>query len=131
MGLSAKKVYAILNGKVQKVIDQIASQGTAIFWAGSVETEEDLPVSPKVGAMYNIASDSSYGQAGMNVAWTGTGWDSMGPTIDLSALKAPNPYKLIFTGAVSEQYDGSKEVTVTIPGEGNGPKLDSNGVLYW
>lgn len=32
--------------------------------------------------------------------------------------KLPNPYSLIFKGAVIEKYDGSKEVTVTIPSAG-------------
>lgn len=116
-GLTAKKVYVILNGKIQKAVSGI---GTAIFYAGSVATENDLPASPEVGALYNIESDSSYGSAGMNVAWTGEEWDSMGPTIDLSALKVPNPNKLTFSGAVSAEYDGSEPVNVNIPQGGGG-----------
>ena len=61
-------------------------------------------------------------------------------------LRAPNPYKLKFTGAVSAEYDGSEQVTITIPeggGEGGGsgadgedggyyrPSVDANGVLSW
>lgn len=116
-GLTAKKVYAILNGKIQKVASGI---GTAIFYAGSVATENDLPSSPEVGALYNIESDSSYGSAGMNVAWTGEIWDPMGPTIDLSTLKVPNPNKLTFSGAVSAEYDGSAPVNIEIPQSGGG-----------
>lgn len=116
-GLTAKKVYAILNGKIQKVASGI---GTAIFYAGSVATENDLPSSPEVGALYNIESDSSYGSAGMNVAWTGEKWDSMGPTINLSELKVPNPNKLTFSGAVTGEYDGSAPVNIEIPQPGGG-----------
>lgn len=116
-GLTAKKVYAILNGKIQKVASGI---GTAIFYAGSVATENDLPSSPEVGALYNIESDSSYGSAGMNVAWTGEKWDSMGPTINLSELKVPNPNKLTFSGAVTGEYDGSAPVNIEIPQSGGG-----------
>lgn len=116
-GLTAKKVYAILNGKIQKVASGI---GTAIFYAGSVATENDLPSSPEVGALYNIESDSSYGSAGMNVAWTGEKWDSMGPTINLSELKVPNPNKLTFSGAVTGEYDGSAPVNIEIPKSGGG-----------
>lgn len=115
MGLTAKKVYAILNGKVQKVSESIASLGTAIIYRGDVLNEQSLPSDPDVGDMYNILSESSYGEPGMNVAWNGTTWDPMGPTIDLSALKAPNPKKLIFSGAVEAEYDGSEEKTVQIP----------------
>ena len=116
MALTAKKVYAILNGKIKKVSEGI---GTAVFYAGSVETESQLPLSPQIGAMYNIESESSYGLAGMNVAWTGDKWDSMGATIDLGTLKLPNPYVLRFSGAVSTEYDGSSEIEVKIP-QGSG-----------
>ena len=115
MGLTAKKVYAILNGKIQKVSESVASLGTAIVYKGDVQDEASLPSNPNVGDMYNIVSESSYGEPGMNVAWNGTAWDPMGPTIDLSTLKAPNPKKLIFSGAVEAEYDGSEEKTVQIP----------------
>ena len=121
MALTAKKVYAILNGKIKKVSEGI---GTAIFYAGSVSAEDDLPLSPKIGALYSIESDSSYGSAGMNVAWTGEIWDPMGPTIDLSTLKVPNPNKLTFSGAVSAEYDGSVPVNVNIPQGGGGVTTD-------
>lgn len=127
MALTAKKVYAILNGKIKKVSEGI---GTAVFYAGSVKAESQLPASPQIGAMYNIESESSYGLAGMNVAWTGTNWDPMGPTIDLGALKAPSPYKLKFTGASTQEYDGSAEVIVNIPEggtSGTSGKLKADG----
>ena len=127
MALTAKKVYAILNGKIKKASEGI---GTAVFYAGSVETESQLPLSPQIGAMYNIESESSYGLAGMNVAWTGEKWDPMGPTIDLGALKAPSPYKIKFTGASTEEYDGSEEVIVNIPeggASGTSGKLKAYG----
>ena len=34
--------------------------------------------------MYNIESKSIYGEAGMNVAWNGVTWDTMGAPIDMS-----------------------------------------------
>ena len=124
MGLTAKKVYAILNGKVRKVSESLASLGTAIAYKGDVPNEEALPSSPNIGDMYNIVSSSSYGEAGMNVAWTGSKWDPMGPTIDLSTLKVPNPNKLTFSGAVSAEYDGSVPVNVNIPQGGGGVTTD-------
>lgn len=38
----------------------------------------------------------------------------------------PNPHKLTFTGAVTAEYDGSKEVTVEIP-EGGGSGIEVTG----
>lgn len=40
----------------------------------------------------------------------------------------PNPHKLIFTGAVTAEYDGSKDVTVDVPAGGGGA---SSGVVPW
>lgn len=86
MGLTAKKVYAILNGKIKKISGDVAELGTPLFYAGSVSTGDLLPLSPKLGAVYNIEQKSIYGEAGINVAWNGTVWDSLGPTFDLSLL---------------------------------------------
>ena len=62
-------------GAVKHYVDDRTS--AAVRWAGSVSTAADLPKSPSVGDMYNIASDSSYGPAGTNVIWTSSGaWDA-------------------------------------------------------
>lgn len=84
MGLTAKKVYAILNGKIKKISGDVAELGTPLFYAGSVSTGDLLPLSPKIGAVYNIEQKSIYGEAGMNVAWNGSLWDPLGQTIDVS-----------------------------------------------
>ncbi len=42
------------------------------------------------------------------------------PTIPQVPGKLPNPYKLVMTGAVEAEYDGTKEVTVNIPQGGDG-----------
>ena len=129
MGLTSKKVYAILNGKIKKISEEIAGQGTAIVYKGSVATEDDLPQNPSEGDMYNIESESTYGEAGMNVAWTGEKWDTMGATIDLSTLKAPNPHILRFTGAVSGEYDGSYDVEIEIPNPSNATLKVDNHIM--
>lgn len=61
-------------------------------------------------------------------------------------ILTPNPYKLKLTGAVSAEYDGTKEITVNIPEGGTGgggsgadgedggfytPSVNANGVLSW
>ena len=86
MGLTAKKVYAVLNGKIKKLSGDVSGLGTPLFYAGSVATADLLPLSPNTGAVYNIEQKSIYGEAGTNVAWNGTLWDALGPTFDLSLV---------------------------------------------
>lgn len=86
MGLTAKKVYAVLDRKIKKISGDVSSLGTPLFYAGSVTTADLLPVSPKLGAVYNIEQKSIYGESGTNVVWNGVLWDALGPTFDLSLL---------------------------------------------
>lgn len=58
---------------------------------GSKDTYEDLPdTDVKVGDVYNVKTavgqqgESGYTPAGTNYVWTGTEWDALGGTIDLS-----------------------------------------------
>lgn len=56
-------------------------------YKGSVETEENLPTAGmSKGDVYNIEAASSYGPAGMNVAWTGTAWDNLGGNFVVEAI---------------------------------------------
>lgn len=86
MGLTAKKVYAVLNRKIKKISGDVSSLGTPLFYAGSVTTADLLPASPKLGAVYNIEQKSIYGEPGTNVVWNGVLWDPLGTTFDLSLL---------------------------------------------
>lgn len=45
---------------------------TVYKYAGSVATKSELPTSATVGDVYNVEED------GMNYAWNGTAWDSLG-----------------------------------------------------
>lgn len=92
----ADEVYSILNGKIQKLSEDVSGMGTPLFYAGSVETADLLPVSPKLGAVYNIEQKSIYGEAGTNVAWNGALWDPLGPTFDLSLLLTKEDAKNIY-----------------------------------
>lgn len=52
---------------------------SAYIYKGTVATYSDLPSSEQsVGDVYNVESD------GMNYAWTGSTWDSLGGVVDLS-----------------------------------------------
>lgn len=82
--MRADDVYAILKGKIVKLTEEVSGIATPLLYKGSVTDVLQLPTSAKVGWMYNISEKSIYGEAGMNVAWTGEVWDSLGPTIDMS-----------------------------------------------
>ena len=81
MALTAKKVYAILK---RQISDMEAKLNSPVRYRGTVATADLLPLNPDVGDMYNIESKSIYGEAGMNVAWNGVTWDTMGAPIDMS-----------------------------------------------
>lgn len=55
-------------------------------YKGSVATESELPKSPARGDVYNIEAASSYGNEGMNVAWNGTTWDSLGSVFKVETI---------------------------------------------
>lgn len=81
MALTAKKVYAILKHQIS---DMEAKLNSPVRYRGTVSTADLLPLNPDIGDMYNIESKSIYGEAGMNVAWNGVTWDTMGAPIDMS-----------------------------------------------
>lgn len=76
----------------------------ALVWKGSVDNYAALPTeNVKVGDTYNVAAaDSAHGiNAGDNVVWDGTKWDSMGGIINVDSL------------AVKGQDANFKDVTAT------------------
>lgn len=78
------EVYGVLNGKIHQVSEDVEGIATPLLYKGSVSDISQLPLSPKIGWMYNISEKSIYGEAGMNVAWTGEIWDTLGPAIDMA-----------------------------------------------
>nr|DAP54474.1 MAG TPA: hypothetical protein [Caudoviricetes sp.] len=81
MALTAKKVYAILKRQISDMESKIK---TPVIYKGTVTTADLLPLNPSIGDMYNIEQKSIYGEAGMNVAWNGVVWDTMGAPIDMA-----------------------------------------------
>lgn len=82
ISLGAGDVGAYTKGETDTKIN--AAVASAYKYKGSV-TADKLPTSGQVvGDVYNITNDSSYGKAGMNVAWNGTTWDALGSNVDLS-----------------------------------------------
>ena len=105
MALTAKKVYAILNGKIQQVSDQVSGIATPLVFKGTVATAELLPTNPKIGWMYNIEKKSIYGEAGTNVAWNGVVWDTMGTPIDMSLYLTEEEANTIIPKLVTEYFE--------------------------
>lgn len=84
--MEADDVYVLLNGKIKKLTEDVKEVGDwkPIRHQGTVQTADNLPADAKEGWMYNIATDSIYGAAGMNVVKTADGWDPMGPIINMA-----------------------------------------------
>lgn len=56
-------------------------------YKGSVANASALPTSGQsVGDVYNIEAASTYGGAGMNVAWDGSAWDALGEIFTVTAM---------------------------------------------
>ena len=85
-GMTADAVYVLLGNEIVLLTEKIEQMGgwEPLEHKGTVQTAEDLPTDAKKGWMYNIATDSIYGAAGMNVVMTSEGWDPMGPIINLA-----------------------------------------------
>ena len=69
----------------QAVLERISA---AYTYKGSVDTYADLLALDtsglSVGDTYNVVNDESTNTTGMNYAWDGESWDSLGSTIDMS-----------------------------------------------
>lgn len=91
----------------------------AYHYKGSVTTYDELPESPEVGDVYNVINaDATHGiKAGDNVAWTGTEWDILGGTVDLSAYVTTEAMKT----AIASKVD--KNGTDRLMTEAEGTKL--------
>lgn len=79
----ADKIYGVLMKYIKQLGDKFQQVSSPIIFRGSVKNAELLPPSPLTGDMYNIEEKSIYGEAGMNVAWTGATWDALGPAINM------------------------------------------------
>lgn len=115
--MRADEVYAILKGKIAKLTNDVEEVGDwkPIRYQGTVQTADELPTDAKEGYMYNIATDSVYGAAGMNVVKTADGWDAMGPIIDMSPYLTKEEAKNTYQKA--GEYLSGTDKTLTEEGE--------------
>ena len=102
MALTAKKVYAILK---RQISDMEAKLNSPVRYRGTVATADLLPLNPDIGDMYNIESKSIYGEAGMNVAWNGVVWDTMGAPIDMSLYLTKEEAETVIQRLVTEYFE--------------------------
>ena len=102
MALTAKKVYAVLK---RQISDMEAKLNSPVRYRGTVATADLLPLNPDIGDMYNIESKSVYGEAGMNVAWNGVVWDTMGAPIDMSLYLTKEEAETVMQRLVTEYFE--------------------------
>ena len=102
MALTAKKVYAILK---RQISDMEAKLNSPVRYRGTVATADLLPLNPDIGDMYNIESKSVYGEAGMNVAWNGVVWDTMGAPVDMSLYFTKEEAEAVIQRLVTEYFE--------------------------
>ena len=102
MALTAKKVYAILKRQISDMESQL---NHPVRYKGTVSTSDLLPLNPAIGDMYNIESKSIYGEAGMNVAWNGVVWDTMGAPIDMSLYLTKEESETVIQRLVTEYFE--------------------------
>lgn len=102
MALTAKKVYAILK---RQISNMEAKLNSPVRYRGTVAIADLLPLNPDIGDMYNIESKSVYGEAGMNVAWNGVVWDTMGAPIDMSLYLTKEEAETVIQRLVTEYFE--------------------------
>ncbi len=87
-GLMAKEDKKKLDAFGEASTYATKSDITNIYkYKGSVDNEDALPSSnQETGDVYNIVAKSSYGAAGMNVAWDGTKWDALGEKFEIEEM---------------------------------------------
>lgn len=102
MALTPKKVYAILKRQISDMESQL---NHPVRYKGTVSTSDLLPLNPAIGDMYNIESKSIYGEAGMNVAWNGVTWDTMGAPIDMSLYFTKEEAESVIQRLVTEYFE--------------------------
>ena len=64
--------------KIENLEQRLQNISSAYIYKVTVADFTTLPTTADVGNVYNVEDD------GMNYAWTGSEWDALGPTIDLT-----------------------------------------------
>ena len=81
--LSSTSANPVQNKVVYAAIQDVLAQVDSVYhFKGSCKAAALPSADNKVGDTWNLEDASSYGPAGVNVAWTGTAWDSLSGDIN-------------------------------------------------
>ena len=93
---------------VRVAVNQIKTDlGSALTYKGSVDSYDQLPEEAEVGDTWNVAQAYQTYPAGTNYAWTGSAWDALGGSVDLSGYQTKSDETLATSaktvvGAINE-----------------------------
>lgn len=82
--------YGITDAYTKKETDAAITSAISVVYKykGSVATYADLPTTGNdTGDVWNVVAAYEHYPAGTNWAWSGTAWDSLGGSVDLTAYK--------------------------------------------
>ena len=98
-----KDLIGFLNAFEEEVKELIKIQTSTIFqYKGNVENVSALPATAEIGDVYNVED------TGANYAWSGTEWDKLSETIDLSKFVTDevfNAFKIELENKFTEKAD--------------------------
>ena len=119
--IESQETLAIMFGKIKKWFTDLKT----VAFTGSYNDLSNKPTIPKKTS--ELTNDSNFLTAIPDEYVTDTELEEKGfaKTSDIPK-KLPNPNKLIFTGAVSDEYDGSSAKTINIPTVSGGGETSAN-----
>lgn len=113
--IESQETMSTIFGKIKKWFSDLK----AVAFTGSYNDLLNKPDIPTKTS--ELTNDSDFLTAVPEEYITDTELEEKGYIIESELpKKLPNPYKLKFTGAVTDEYDGSKEVTINIPENSGG-----------
>lgn len=112
--IESQETMSTLFGKIKKWFTDLKT----VAFSGSYNDLSNKPSIPKKTS--ELTNDSNFLTAIPDEYVTDTELEGKGYAIKTDIpKKLPNPNKLTFTGAVSDEYDGSEEKTINIPKGGS------------
>ena len=99
--LSATSTNPVQNKVIYAAIQDTLAQMTSVYHYKGSCLAADLPMSGnKVGDVWNLNNNSSYGPQGTNVAWDGTEWDSLGGSSIPDVVPTDGSFNSVMSGGV-------------------------------
>ncbi len=100
-----------LNDKIENLKTSLSS---VYNYKGTVTDFESLPSDPQKGDVYNVTTANGNIPAGTNYAWTGTDWDPLGGSIDLSGYYTKDEVDQAINGASGDLTDELNTLKQTV-----------------